>query len=85
MCKEELQEGPGTFTESWLDLGVEMRSWLEEEHCRQRDLVEVEEYVMFKSNPEFHWLKEFSSQGLGGTEEFSFTSCGSRTPLEACT
>lgn len=67
MWKEELWEGPGTFTESWLDLGVEMSSGLEEEHCRQRDLVEVEEYVMFKAKPKHRWLKEFSSQGLGGT------------------
>lgn len=37
-----------------------------------------------RPNPSSRWLKESSAQGLGGTEELSFTSFGSRTPLEAC-
>lgn len=37
-----------------------------------------------RPDPSSHSLKESSSQGLGGTEELSFTSFGSRTPLEAC-
>lgn len=64
-CKEELRERPGTFTESWSALGLQMRRRLEEEHSRQRGLVEVEECVVCKAKPKFMSAEGVQLAGAG--------------------
>lgn len=64
MSKEELWEGPEILTESYL-IGVCGNRESEEEHSRQREMGEVEEYVAFKATPKFMLADRVHLAGAG--------------------